>query len=104
MNARRSARSTPVTEAISGRYVLACAIVKMVIAWTHSQARQTTRLDERRVRAVPGSTQHTDKVLGMQESICRRDFLNAALLASGSLLMSSVTPAQLLAQEGGEWQ
>jgi spermidine dehydrogenase len=53
---------------------------------------------------VPGSNQHTDKVLGMQESICRRDFLNSVLLASGSLLLSSATPAQLLAQSGGEWE
>ena len=50
------------------------------------------------------SSQHTDRVLGMKDSVCRRDFLNSALLASGSLLMSSVTPARLLAQEGGEWE
>ena len=49
------------------------------------------------------SDQHAGKVLGMQEAICRRDFLNSALLASGSLLMSAATPAQLLAQERREW-
>jgi spermidine dehydrogenase len=45
-----------------------------------------------------------DRFLGMQEPICRRDFLNSALLASGSLLMSCLTPAQLLAQEGSDWE
>ncbi len=50
------------------------------------------------------SNQNTDKLLGMRQPICRRDFLNSALLASGSLLMSAVTPAQLLAQNAGEWE
>jgi len=36
--------------------------------------------------------------LGLNEPICRRDFLNATLLASGGALLSSLTPAQLLAQ------
>jgi spermidine dehydrogenase len=47
--------------------------------------------------------QRAAKVLGMQSAINRRDFLNSALLASGSLLLSSATPAQLLTQEGGGW-
>jgi spermidine dehydrogenase len=40
-----------------------------------------------------------NKSLGMDERICRRDFLNSMLLASGSFLMSSLPPMQLL---GGE--
>src|SRR3954470_18584088 len=43
----------------------------------------------------------SDKALGMNQRICRRDFLNAGLLASGSLLMKSLSPLQLLAQESG---
>jgi len=39
-----------------------------------------------------------DKVLGMQDSITRRDFLGSTLLASGALLLESLTPAELLAQ------
>jgi spermidine dehydrogenase len=42
---------------------------------------------------------HDDKVLGMDRRISRRDFLNSSLLASGSLLMGPLTPAQLLAAE-----
>jgi spermidine dehydrogenase len=41
--------------------------------------------------------------LGLNEPICRRDFLNAALLASGGALLSSMTPAQLLAQQQQTW-
>ncbi len=37
-----------------------------------------------------------DKGLGMERDITRRDFLNAALLASGSALMAAATPAELL--------
>ncbi len=40
-----------------------------------------------------------DKSLGMDQRISRRDFLNSALLASGSLLMTSATPLQLLGEE-----
>src|ERR1019366_4161439 len=40
-----------------------------------------------------------DRVLGMNARMCRRDFLNSALLASGSVLLKSVTPLQLLAQQ-----
>lgn len=35
--------------------------------------------------------------LGMNDSITRRDFLGSTLLASGALLLESITPAQLLA-------
>lgn len=47
---------------------------------------------------MPGSDPH-DKTLGMNERISRRDFLNSTLLASGALLMSSVSPAQVMAQD-----
>jgi spermidine dehydrogenase len=40
-----------------------------------------------------------DKELGMQAPITRRDFLGSTLLASGALLLDSVTPEELLAQE-----
>jgi len=43
-----------------------------------------------------------DKALGMDQSISRRDFLNSTLLASGGLLMTSVSPVQLLG-EGDDW-
>ncbi|MGA2100803.1 MAG: NAD(P)-binding protein [Candidatus Sulfotelmatobacter sp.] len=40
----------------------------------------------------------TDKALGLDANITRRDFLNSSLLASGGLLLNPVSPAQLLAQ------
>jgi spermidine dehydrogenase len=39
-----------------------------------------------------------DRELGMQVPITRRDFLGSTLLASGALLLDSVTPQELLAQ------
>jgi spermidine dehydrogenase len=39
-----------------------------------------------------------DKSLGMDARICRRDFLNSALVASGRLLLSSAAPRRLLAE------
>jgi spermidine dehydrogenase len=45
------------------------------------------------------NSQREDKSLGMDQRISRRDFLNSALLASGSLLMTSATPLQLLGEE-----
>jgi spermidine dehydrogenase len=48
-----------------------------------------------------------DQVLGSNERICRRDFLDSALLASGAKLLTSLTPLQILAQQSGltvgEW-
>ena len=44
----------------------------------------------------------TDKALGMDQRISRRDFLNSTLLASGGLLMTAVSPMQLLG-EGDDW-
>ena len=40
-----------------------------------------------------------DKSLGMDQPICRRDFLNATLLAAGGVLLGPLTPKQLLAEE-----
>jgi spermidine dehydrogenase len=45
------------------------------------------------------TSQRDDNSLGMNSRICRRDFLNSALLASGSVLLDSLTPLQLLAQQ-----
>src|SRR5579872_5726987 len=45
-----------------------------------------------------GETSRVDKVLGLDRDITRRDFLNASLVASGGALLSSLSPAQLLAQ------
>ena len=53
----------------------------------------------------------TDQALGLNQDITRRDFLNSTLLASGSLLLNPVSPAQLLARntsqsaegEGQDW-
>jgi spermidine dehydrogenase len=39
-----------------------------------------------------------DQILGMDSRICRRDFLNSTLLASGSLLLGPVSPRELLAE------
>ena len=40
-----------------------------------------------------------DSALGMNARICRRDFLNSTLLASGTVLLGSKTPLELLAQQ-----
>ncbi|HWY21292.1 MAG TPA: NAD(P)-binding protein [Candidatus Acidoferrum sp.] len=45
---------------------------------------------------------HRDKVLGMERNITRRDFLNATLLASGSLLLNPISPARLLGSNPAE--
>jgi len=41
----------------------------------------------------------SSKSLGMDQPICRRDFLNSTLLASGGVLLGSLSPAQLLARD-----
>ncbi len=43
-----------------------------------------------------------DKSIGMEQNITRRDFLNATLLASGSLLLNSLSLADLLAARTAE--
>src|SRR5262252_5230585 len=40
-----------------------------------------------------------EKALGLNQDITRRDFLNSTLLASGGMLLSPLSPAQLLAQK-----
>src|SRR5438552_12218985 len=45
------------------------------------------------------ANKRSDKSLGMDASITRRDFLGATLLASGAQLLSPFSPAQLLATE-----
>jgi spermidine dehydrogenase len=44
------------------------------------------------------SHQPGDKSLGMDADITRRDFLGSTLLASGAMLLGSLTPAELLAE------
>jgi spermidine dehydrogenase len=46
---------------------------------------------------TPKPTVSGDTKLGMNDSITRRDFLGSALLASGAVLLESITPAELLA-------
>jgi spermidine dehydrogenase len=43
-----------------------------------------------------------DRSLGLDRNITRRDFLNSTLLASGGMLLSAASPAQLLAQQAQE--
>ena len=40
-----------------------------------------------------------DESLGLNQPICRRDFLNSTLLAAGGVLLGPLTPKQLLAQQ-----
>ena len=53
--------------------------------------------------AASESDRHGDRSLGLKQRICRRDFLNATLLASGSALLGSLTPSELLAQGNQVW-
>jgi spermidine dehydrogenase len=46
-----------------------------------------------------GTNSREDKALGLDGNITRRDFLNSTLLASGGMLLNSMTPAQLLARQ-----
>ena len=43
-----------------------------------------------------------DRALGLESDITRRDFLNSTLLAAGGLLLSSGSPAQILAQNSSD--
>ena len=47
------------------------------------------------------SCPHLDKLLGIQEEVSRRDFLDGALLASGAALLAASAPVQMLAQAKG---
>jgi spermidine dehydrogenase len=42
---------------------------------------------------------NNDRLLGMDQAISRRDFLNSTLLAAGGALVAGATPMQLLSQE-----
>src|ERR1700722_7389669 len=44
----------------------------------------------------PQNSKPHDKALGMDSRICRRDFLNSTLIASGSLLLNPLIPQQLV--------
>jgi spermidine dehydrogenase len=45
-----------------------------------------------------------DKALGLNQPICRRDFLNSTLLAAGGALLGPLNPQQLLAATGeNDW-
>lgn len=41
----------------------------------------------------------SSKALGMDQRICRRDFLNSTLVASGATLLDSLSPRQILAKD-----
>jgi spermidine dehydrogenase len=63
---------------------------------------KTVRFESSSSSAANGTNARSDKALGMEQSaksaqnVTRRDFLNATLLASGSALLASVSPAELL--------
>src|SRR6201998_127104 len=48
------------------------------------------------MRSESGKNSRSEKTLGMTQIITRRDFLNAALLASGGLLLTPASPLELL--------
>ncbi|HUC30126.1 MAG TPA: FAD/NAD(P)-binding protein [Candidatus Acidoferrum sp.] len=48
------------------------------------------------MRSESGENSRPEKALGMTQIITRRDFLNAALLASGGLLLTPASPLELL--------
>jgi spermidine dehydrogenase len=51
---------------------------------------------------VSNESEKHDKSLGLNQPICRRDFLNSTLLAAGGALLSPLTPQQLLANAAAE--
>jgi spermidine dehydrogenase len=54
---------------------------------------------KKRETGANARTEIGDQTLGMDCGITRRDFLNSTLLASGGLLLNSVSPAELLAAQ-----
>jgi len=52
-----------------------------------------------REKEDPLNSVKSKRTLGLEQDITRRDFLNSTLLASGGALLSSMSPAQLLAQK-----
>ncbi|HLH09205.1 MAG TPA: twin-arginine translocation signal domain-containing protein [Terriglobales bacterium] len=46
----------------------------------------------------------SDEVLGMNEGITRRDFLNSTLIASGAALLGSAAPSEVFGQpQDDDW-
>jgi spermidine dehydrogenase len=61
--------------------------------------KQRTRTSSRdQLHRVVQRSSSPDQLLGLDREITRRDFLNTTLVASGSLLLSAMSPVQLLAQ------
>jgi spermidine dehydrogenase len=59
-------------------------------------------LGEKRVfekEVSSNKSSQSDRVLGLDQDITRRDFLNSTLLASGGALLNSISPATMLAQK-----
>jgi spermidine dehydrogenase len=52
---------------------------------------------------VSNETDRHDRVLGLNQPICRRDFLNSTLLAAGGALLGPLTPQQLMASGADDW-
>ena len=52
--------------------------------------------------SVNQENSRAEQALGMQQRVTRRDFLNATLLASGSILLNPLSPADLLATRAAE--
>src|ERR1700731_3403333 len=69
------------------------------ILWT--RGRKLCKNEEAQATTLP-NPKDADRALGMDAAITRRDFLASTLLASGSLLLEGLTPAQLLAGND-EW-
>jgi len=59
--------------------------------------RKKTTTVNKPAAASSGKGSRADKALGMEQHITRRDFLNATLVASGGLLLTSASPRELLA-------
>jgi spermidine dehydrogenase len=62
----------------------------------------TSRLSSKTLNS--NRLKHDDKALGMEPEhrITRRDFLNAALLASGSALLNPISPTELWAMNAAD--
>jgi spermidine dehydrogenase len=48
------------------------------------------------------NSEKADATLGLDQALTRRDFLNGALVASGSALLAPCTPLQMLVQQSGK--
>ena len=57
---------------------------------------------DKKTKAMGSAMKPGDKALGLDQDICRRDFLDSILLASGSLLLGALNPTQILAQKASE--